>query len=616
MPTFSLPQALLTALVLAAAPVPGQTPAPLASMTGAGNQATAESSGSLAHLVQQSPASVTRVTPDTVLVDFGKVAFGNLRFTPPAAGSKEGRRVTVRFGEAMKNGRIDRTPPGSVRFSEVEVTLDGTSQVIAPPPDPRNTAQPRLGSPQPPAVLTPASWGVVTPFRWVEIEGWPGRLDAAQIHRQAAFDRSWSDDAATFHSSDPMLNRIWELSHDSIKATTFAGIFVDGDRERIPYEADAYLNQLGYYAGNPDVALPRATFEWLMVHPTWPSEWGPHMVFIAYADWMQTGDRAWLAANYEFLKTKQLRDRVGSDGLVASSARQIEKGDLVDWPQGERDGYVFTRENTVVNAFRLRALQKMALLAAVLGKANEAAAFKSEEAKGLAAFQHAFFDPARHLYRDGVGTDHASLHANLFSLAFGLVPAQDRAAVAQWIAGRGMAASVYAAQYLLEGLFENGQDAAALHLIAAEGDRSWRHMVDAETTITWEAWDQRYKPNQDWNHSWGAAPANLFPRYLLGVQAAAPGWQEVAVEPHPGELSHAEGKVPTPRGPVTVSWTQSTQFHLNLSLPKGMTANVRLPAKPQSRGVLLGGKPVRAHRDGAWWVLDAPVSGSASLKAR
>ena len=45
-------------------------------------------------------------------------------------------------------------------------------------------------------------------------------------------------------------------------------------------------------------------------------------------------------------------------------------------------------------------------------------------------------------------------------------------------------------------------------------------MVESGTTITWEAWDQKYKPNQDWNHAWGAAPANLLPRFVLGAQAA------------------------------------------------------------------------------------------------
>ena len=67
----------------------------------------------------------------------------------------------------------------------------------------------------------------------------------------------------------------------------------------------------------------------------------------------------------------------------------------------------------------------------------------------------------------------------------------------------------------------------ALSLITAPTDRSWRHMVESGATITWEAWDHKYKPNQDWNHAWGAAPANLLPRYLLGAASATPGWAKI-----------------------------------------------------------------------------------------
>jgi hypothetical protein len=148
-----------------------------------------------------------------------------------------------------------------------------------------------------------------------------------------------------------------------------------------------------------------------------------------------------------------------------------------------------------------------------------------------------------------------------------------------------MAGSVYAAQYLLEGLFENGEDAAALALMTAPGDRSWRHMVDSGATITWEAWDQKYKPNQDWNHAWGAAPANLLPRFVLGAQPLAPGWSRALIQPHPGSLTWAQGRMPTPRGELEVSWKREKNFTLTLTLPAGMTAKVDLPALEGSIGV-------------------------------
>ena len=65
---------------------------------------------------------ITTVAPGVFLVDFGRVAFGNLRLMPPtnAAGN-----ITVHFGEAMANGRINRQPPGCVRYAQAGTMIDG-----------------------------------------------------------------------------------------------------------------------------------------------------------------------------------------------------------------------------------------------------------------------------------------------------------------------------------------------------------------------------------------------------------------------------------------------------------------------------------------------------------
>lgn len=555
-------------------------------------------------LVEQNPVSVVKLPGGIYLLDFGRVAFGNLLLKPKPGNHGE---LTVRFGEAMRDGRIDRTPPGSVSYSEVSVTLSGAGQVVAP-----QSAKIRASHP----VLTPPAWGALMPFRWVEIEGWPGKLSPGEVQRRAAFDSTWNDHAASFHSSDPMLDKIWQLCHYTIKATTFAGVFVDGNRERTSYEADAYLTQLGYYAGDPSSQMERDTFKRLMQYTTWPSEWAPHMIFIAYADWMQTGDKKWLAEHYDYLKTKTLEDRARADGLITSTPQQMQHSDVVDWPPGERDGYVFTPVNTVVNAFHLRAMEDMRKLALALGKQKDAEDYARRERETLASFQRVLFDENAGLYRDGVGTDHISLHANLFPLAFGLVPQDKRAHVAEWVVAQGMRASVYAAQYLLEGLFENGQSKAALEEMTAPGDRSWRHMVESGTTITWEAWDQRYKPNQDWTHAWGAAPANLLPRFVLGIEVSKPGWSEAEIEPHPGGLQFANGTVPTPKGTIRVAWKSSPRFTLTATLPAGMEAKVQLPASEGSHGVWISGHAAKAHRAGDWWVLDNDVRGKVSLEVR
>jgi hypothetical protein len=258
----------------------------------------------------------------------------------------------------------------------------------------------------------------------------------------------------------------------------------------------------------------------------------------------------------------------------------------------------------------------MAEMAEAVNNPTEAREYREREQLVRNAFINQLFDSQRGLFRDGIGTDHCSLHANLFPLAFGLVPPEKKKNVAQWLGQRGMKCSVYAAQYLLEGLFENEEDTRAMALITAANDRSWRHMVESGTTITWEAWDQKYKPNQDWNHAWGAAPANLLPRYVVGVQPLLPGWSKVRIRPHLSGLSSASGKVPTPRGAILLHWKNDAAFRCDVVLPSGVNAQLELPASESSKGVFLNNRPVAAQRVDSRWIVREVVSGSFQCEVR
>ena len=563
-------------------------------------------------LVQEPPVSVTEPAPGVVLVDFGKVSFGNIEITAPK-GAEGGFKV--HFGEASQDGRINRKPPGTVRYSFAEGKwTGGKPQVVAPPVDARNTQQ--GDGRTPPAILTPKEWGVITPFRWIEIEGFPGGAKPEHFVRRSAFSSDWDDAASHFESSEETLNRIWELCKYSIKATTFAGVYVDGDRERIPYEADAYLNQLSHYATDDDILFARDSFDYLIKYGTWPTEWAPHLVFMVKADWMRTGDKEWLAPRYEKLKKRILMERVGPDGLVTSNAAQMKKGDIVDWPHTERDGFVFTGKNTVVNAFHWKAVSDMADLAAALGKTDEEKEYRERYASTGAVFRKTFFNEATGLYRDGVGTDHSAIHSNFFPLAFGLVPFEKRARVMDFLKKSGMKCSVYAAQYLMEAMFDHGAEREALALMTADGDRSWKHMVNSGTTITWEAWDQKYKPNQDWNHAWGAAPANLLSSYVLGARPAVPGWKTATISPRTGDLSFAKGKVPTPRGTILIDWKNGVDFTLSLELPAGMSAKVDLPASGESGVVYVDGIKADAKLENGRWILAGEISGKGKIEVK
>jgi alpha-L-rhamnosidase len=516
------------------------------------------------------PASVHCVEDGVCFVDFGKDSFGWLEINTD--GLERDTTVTVRLGEKLKEGRIDREPGGTIRFASVSFTLkSGTGfQRVELSADLRNTGcDPGIPDCRL-AIRLPKEMGVVLPFRYVEIEGLDSRFSAGTAVRFQRVQYPFNEAAAFFESSDARLNAVWGLCKHTILATSFTGYYVDGDRERIPYEADAYINQLSHYAVDREYSMARRTHEHLLVHPTWPTEWKQHSILMAWADYVATGDSRSLARCYEVLKReKLLLEYAREDGLLDTHALR----DIVDWPLGERDSYEFLPVNTVINAFHYRTLVLMGRIAKALGFMEDERDFSARSIRLKERFNSILFDPGSQCYRDGEGSRHSSLHANLFPLAFDLVPEDWKKSVIAFIKSRGMACSVYPAQYLLEGLFRAGEAGYAIELMRSEGLRSWCNMVEKGSGMAWEAWDQSFKPNQDWNHAWGTAPANIISRYVLGVYPLEPGYGKVRIRPQLGPLSFVEGIVPTIRGPVHVrAWRDAATLEIRseVEIPANM----------------------------------------------
>lgn len=575
-------------------------------------------------------------TSGTLRLDFGRAAFGQLKMTLTARDT--GDTITVRLGEAIQpDGQINRRPGGTIRYAEYQLSLRPGRHTyqLQIKPDKRNTG--------PQAILMPEYIGEVLPFRYCEIEGYPGTLAPADVVR-ASVHYPFDDTAAHFESSDPTLNAVWDLCKYSIKATSFAGIYVDGDRERIPYEADAYINQLCHYAVDSEYSMARRSHEYLLHHATWPTEWILQSVLMAYNDYLYTGDIRSAAHYYDDLKAKLLLPLRAENGLISttrtSQTKQLldaihfkgkELRDIVDWPHtggfgmegnGETDGFVFTDFNAVVNAFHYKALCDMQRLASALGHPDDADDFAAKARETHHAFQTLLWDPDHQVYRDGIDTDHASLHTNMMALAFGLVPPDRRAHVMQFIRSRGMACSVYGSQFLMDAIYDAGDAQYGLDLLTSKSDRSWYNMIRAGSTITMEAWDNKYKPNQDWNHAWGAVPANIIPRKLMGIEPLEPGWKEFRVRPQIASLTTATIQVPTIRGPIKLTAQQDTSGQVyTLTVPPNTKAHIELPRKPGTATsstptpavtppkVTLNGNPVQKTPHDNWIKLPPIASG-------
>ncbi|MFS4482720.1 family 78 glycoside hydrolase catalytic domain [Hyunsoonleella sp. 2307UL5-6] len=508
---------------------------------------------------------------DLYVIDFGKAAFATMNFKYNA---KTPHTLTVRVGEMVNDdGSVNRTPPAksNIRYQEIKVDVKPgqTEYQIQVQTNERNTRPNQ-------AIPLPDGFPPLVPFRYAEVEGFEGELQANDF-TQLAYHTYWDEEASSFKSNNNILDQVWDLCKYSIKATTFNGLYVDGDRERIPYEADAYLNQLSHYTTDREFAMARRTIEYFMKNPTWPTEWQQHVPLLIYADYMYTGNTELVERYYEPLKHKSLFELSNEDGLITSTKVDAEfmrklgfpdgykkpLTDIVDWPganfnrsktKGERDGFVFKPYSTVINSFFYENMKIMAEFAKILGKTQEALDFEYRAAKAKKAVNEQMFDAKRGVYVDGIGTDHASLHANMMPLAFGLVPEEHYQSVVDYVKSRGLACSVYGAQFLMDGLYNAGEEDYALDLLTDTSDRSWYNMIKIGSTITLEAWDNKYKNNLDWNHAWGAVPANVIPRGLWGIKPKTPGFGITTIKPQMSKLKSSEITVPTVRGPIKASY--------------------------------------------------------------
>lgn len=576
------------------------------------------------------PVLISDQTDQTSFIDFGKASFGRLRLT--LEGQPVPDTITIRLGEVLKDGRIDQNPGGTRRFSSYKLALKGgrNTYIIAIKPDQRNTG--------PRAIHLPTYIGEVMPFRYCEVEGYSRPIEKCQVIRETVF-YPFDETESYFSSSDTILNQVWDLCKYSMKATSFSGIYVDGDRERIPYEADALINQLSHYAVAREYSIARYTHEYLIHHATWPTEWILQSVLMAWNDFLYTGNAESLEQHYHDLQAKTLLSLADESGFISTRTGKVSSEilnsihlndnlrDIVDWPHtgilglgkneaGETDGFVFEDINTVVNAYHYFALKVMSTIANELGKTEDSDLYSRKAAALKEVFNEQLIDKKRKIYTDGIGTDHASLHANMFPLAFGLAPEKYMDEINEFIRSRGMAASVYGAQFLMEAVYDGHNADYGLELLTSTAERSWYNMIRAGSTITMEAWDNKYKPNQDWNHAWGAAPANIITRKLMGIEPLEPGFKKIQIKPQPASLKQAEIKHPTIRGTVKVAFENEPgrNFLLKITIPANTTAKVYLPNYGKAGQVSMNDRTVQAKQEGQFLIIDEVGSGNHQFK--
>ncbi len=526
------------------------------------------------------PVTVTPVSLDTLLVDLGAEIIGGLRLTLENP-TDHSVTVTLDYAEQITpEGRDVKSPMNTDNHYRETWTLAPGRQTLE--------------------TLS------LMAFRYVRIVGLPAPLAPADVQGRE-LRHAFSSTESALLTDHTLLADIWSLTKHTVRVTT-QDIYVDSQsRERGAYEGDLLINMLAAYATEAAYAPARLTTEYLLGHRTWPADYLLCIILAAYEDYMATADTRLISEWYDRLRANLFTDCLDDLGdghaLIRSPATgsSTQNAVLVDWPPSERDGYDMAAPyNTVLNALHIRAAEALAAIADALGHTADARALRTLADTLRRTLLALLYDPVADRFRDGLGADgtpspHAAQHATAYALWAGVYTDCAMASrLADALAPDGkLHVSVYAAHFLLEGLYRAGRGDLATRLLldpdTTDGARTWAYMLHRMgATVTTEAWNQQNKPNMTLSHPWGATPAHLIRTGICGIIPTAPGYARVHIRPALEGIDHLDATCPTVRGPIRLSWHKAADgtHVLTLVLPAGCEATLALPNGQIEKGLV------------------------------
>jgi hypothetical protein len=190
-----------------------------------------------------------------------------------------------------------------------------------------------------------------------------------------------------------------------------------------------------------------------------------------------------------------------------------------------------------------------------VGEATRAEQHAKAAATLRATLRRLYWDEARQLFADTAHQRTFSVHANALAiLAEAVTGDEARALMERVLADTTLTRpTIYFRFYVHDALRKVGLGDRYLDQLGP-----WRRMLALGLTT----WAETEDPSRSECHAWGASPNIELYRTVLGIDAAAPGWQRVSLRPALGSLqqvsgtirtapSRSSGSAPPPPGPCS-----------------------------------------------------------------
>ncbi|MEE4544821.1 alpha-L-rhamnosidase C-terminal domain-containing protein [Streptomyces sp. V4-01] len=312
--------------------------------------------------------------------------------------------------------------------------------------------------------------------------------------------------------------------------------------------------------------------------------------------YLYTGDTAFIQQEWPAVRSELAWDasQLDGNGLLATTG-----ADGADWDFYDGDK---TGEVTAYNLLYYRALLDGAQLATGAGQSAQAAAYTQQAAALKSAVNAHLFDSATGLYRTSdTQTSSVAQDANALAVLYGVAPEGKAASILAalksrlWTspygplpfssdAGERALVSPFVSGYELQARLAAGDTGGAEQLLSTV----WGHMIAPGPYAGGTFWENVSAADgspglgsgTSLAHGWSTAPTSALSGYVLGVQPTSPGYATWSVQPHPGDLAWAEGRAPTPHGPVAVSWAGepgSDAFAMSVTAPAGTSGTIAVP---------------------------------------
>jgi alpha-L-rhamnosidase len=309
--------------------------------------------------------------------------------------------------------------------------------------------------------------------------------------------------------------------------------------------------------------------------------WGSAFVIMPWKYFCYYGDKNILENYYEGMKQwiSYLTTRTDERGIIV---REEPNGwCLGDWSAPEK---VEIPEPLVNTCYYFHVTDIMKNIARILGKTEDENSFAVLSRKIKDDFNRVFFDNDKKQYWQG------RQGANVFPLAFGLVPEENKKDVFNSLLSHleklnyHFDTGILATPLLLEVLTDNNRTDLAYRLMDQKDFPSYGYYIlEKDATCLWEDWDGR---SSHCHPMFGSVTA-WFYETLAGISYdyQNPGMQHFIIAPQPCDsLTWCKASYNSIYGKITSHWEkEKDSFVLDVQIPANTTADVYLPTESKEK---------------------------------